>query len=302
MTDSIVVAIATYKRPTELERLIRSILIAADCGPSLSVNIIVVDNDELGSAREVAESFNDSNIEYYVQQIPGIAATRNLAIEKAGEVDFIVFVDDDEFVEPQWLTELIRVQKVTEAELVAGPVKSILPAKSPKFILESGIFDRPERPDGATIMEAGSGNLLCSYRVFQTRSKSEWFSNEFGLTGGSDAELTRRLHREGNRIVWASNAVAWEYVEPQRVSLGWLSKRYRRVGGVDYRLSPGSFGRRIRGITSGAARIISGALQVSIDAVLKRQLNASGFRRLFRGVGYIEAATRGGFVEYKRSK
>ncbi len=128
MSDPIVViTVATFKRPSGLRNLLESLRVAKARTESARVAVVVVDNDPLGSAEAVCQEFDDLLINYLVQERPGISATRNAGIAAARGADFIVFVDDDEVVSPDWLEELLTVQQHTGASLVAGPVLSILP-------------------------------------------------------------------------------------------------------------------------------------------------------------------------------
>lgn len=294
------IAITTFRRPEELLALLGTLEVALRAVDSGSYRVIVVDNDPTASARSVCEAAEVLDLEYFHQPKPGISATRNAAISAAFGSDFIVFVDDDELVTRDWLAELLRVQTATEADMVAGPVLSRLPEDAPDYVKDSGIFDQPSRPDASFLPEAGSGNLLCRYELFSSRAPSEWFQEAFGLTGGEDAELTRRFHREGAQIAWAAHAVAYERVPLSRASVTWLSRRYRRIGAVDYRLDTMKRARRVRGIATGVARMVTAAPPLAWTWLTRRSLNGAAFRRLFRGVGYIEAAVFGGYSEYRR--
>ncbi|MCQ9388077.1 glycosyltransferase [Brevibacterium sp. 50QC2O2] len=300
MGRRIVIAIATFKRPRLLERLLYSVEVAVKNVLKVQVDICVVDNDLDQSAQQLCMNWSGGHIEYIAQPVPGIAATRNAAVEYANGSDFIVFLDDDEWVEPDWLVELLTAQEKTDADMVAGPVESVLDASIPDFIRSSGIFDRAQRENLSLLNEAGSGNLLCKYQVFCGRPREAWFQDAFGLTGGSDAELTRRLVSEGCRIIWAANAIATEEVPQSRGTISWLAKRYRRIGGVDFRLSTPTIFNRGRGVLLGVARVAAGAPVLAGSWVFGRGLNAAAFRRVFRGIGYMEGAVNGGYVEYKR--
>lgn len=300
MKTKVAIAVATFKRPEGLQRLLISLSEAVAATPDCEVQVVIVDNDPAMSAHGVCDSAGLDTLIYRSQPVPGISATRNAAVEIASGCDFIVFVDDDEIVAQNWLAELLRVQRETDADLVAGPVTGILPPGTPEMLASSGIFERDSRPDRSEMSDAGSGNLLCRYDVFASRPKAEWFRDDFGLTGGGDAELTRRLHSQGSRIVWAANAVAWEYVGASRTNLRWLARRYRRLGAVDYRLAGVRRLKPLWGVSTGMVRIASGVLAVMIHWLRRRGLHAAGYKRLFRGVGFVEAATGSGVVEYRR--
>lgn len=300
---TLTVAVATYRRPAELNRLLESVSAAAGRLPaSIGVQCVVVDNDPGGSAADACRDCSKLEILYVLEPRPGISAARNAAVAVSLESEFIVFVDDDEYVSEGWLEELIFIQQRCDADMVAGPVYSVLPSATSRLVVQSDLFVRPARSSGASISEAGTGNLMCRTSLFGSRDPGEWFKHPFGLTGGEDAELTRRFHAEGARIIWAENAIAWEPVAAERATLGWLARRFRRVGAVDFRLASQGRWKRTRGLVSGLARVAIGLPPLIGYLILRGRIHGPSFRRVFRGIGYVEASTFGGREEYRRGQ
>ena len=91
---------ATFTRPELLGALLASIAAAAKPAPTV---VIVVDNDPEGSAADTVRAFAELDITYAVETSPGIAEARNRFLALSGDAEFIVFVDDDEFVAENWL-------------------------------------------------------------------------------------------------------------------------------------------------------------------------------------------------------
>lgn len=267
----------------------------------ISVEVLIIDNDPDSSARDVAKKKWDAEIAYFVEPAPGITAARNRALLLAQESDFIVFVDDDETVSEDWLQQLLLTQTTFGADIVAGPVHPILPNDSPQWLKSSGVISDRCHRDGAILREAACGNTLFRMELFNARPSSQWFLQRFNLTGGEDAELTRRLVREGAVIVWASKAEAFEVVGPERQTLRWISRRYRRIGGVDYVLSGDYRFKRLRiGLGGGILRVLSGSLCIGYKLITKHRIDGDGLKRFFRGLGFMEAAFMGVHEEYGR--
>lgn len=76
MADRYLIAVATYRRPTGLQRLLDSMEAAVS---STSVDILVVDNDAEGSARSVAVN-HSLRPTYVIEPETGVAAARNRAL------------------------------------------------------------------------------------------------------------------------------------------------------------------------------------------------------------------------------
>ena len=158
----------------------------------------------------------------------GIPYARNTAVAAAGPCDFVLFVDDDEVVDPAWLVELVEVQRAHDADVVTGPVIATYPAGAPRWAQPSGVFERPRRPTGTLLELAATGNTLVRTRVFE--ALDHWFDEGLAQRGGSDSELFDRVHRAGYTIVWADGALVFEDVATERLELGWVVRRGYRVG------------------------------------------------------------------------
>jgi GT2 family glycosyltransferase len=226
------VAIPTYRRPEGLTRLLGALesLRFPDDAPELRV--VVVDNDAAESARTVCEDARrwlDFPLVYAVEKRRGIPQARNAALALAlAHADFVAFLDDDEVPEPDWLAELLRVQRSWDADAVAGPVRPLFAHATPRWIERGGFFAPPRRATGTRLDHAYTGNVLV--RCNALARLGSLFEERLALTGGEDVELFRRLSESGGRIVWADTAVAHEYVPASRANLRWLLARSFRVG------------------------------------------------------------------------
>lgn len=296
----VVIAVVTFRRPEMLRRLLASLAAAIERAEVDVAEILVVDNDPLGSAERVARDAQHARITYIKEEVPGIAAARNAAIGWAlGRADFLVFVDDDEEVEPVWLATLVDFQKRTGADMVTGPVLPRFPVGTRRDIVASGVFAPLRFSSGTRLEEAATNNLCLRVELFEQRDPPEWFDVALGLSGGSDAELTRRLVREGASLLWCDEAVAWEEVTIDRARWPWVRARAMRVGYIDCRL---------RNRTRGAA-IVAGALRAGVASftliawpLLDPPRRAASMKRLGRGLGYIRWAFSLSVMEYARRR
>lgn len=295
--SEVTIAVATYRRPRMLSRLLdsieRSTVIARP-------QVVVVDNDPEESARRTVEEWTYEAAKYVSEPRPGISNARNAGIYAAQGSEFVVFVDDDEHVSAGWLEALLDTVHKYDADAVAGPVISLLNENCPPWIQHSGLFNRSRRPTGTQISEAGAGNLLIRRSVLTELSLTEWFRPDLGLSGGEDADLTRRMTAMGYRIIWCDEAEVWEEVPPQRTTFDWLAKRFVRLASVDYRLAPPSRSKRTKAFVGGSGRIVVGLVGLGVALVCRRRVDSVAFKRIFRGVGFIRAAMGRHSYEYAR--
>jgi len=228
----VAICVITYKRPQGLARLLDGLdgLSFDDQRPDIEV--VVVDNDPEGSTREFCEQRRSScrwELRYYVEPRRGIPFARNTAINQASSnADFIAFIDDDEQPEPDWLNELLKVQRQHGADVVAGPVVSRFDGDVAPWIEKGRFFDRRRYPTGQVLDRAYTGNVL-----FRTEIRSTLptlFDERMALTGGSDTHFFLRVARAGYKIVWADDAVVTDWLPATRVHARWILQRAFRMG------------------------------------------------------------------------
>jgi succinoglycan biosynthesis protein ExoM len=224
--------IATYRRPERLAALLDDLVKQQH----LPNEIVVVDNDALGSARPVVERQRDASaplpVYYDIQPVKNISLTRNRTVELASG-DWIAFIDDDERAPAAWLKQLAETVVRYSADGALGPVEPIVPVDAPAWIRRGSFYEWARMKTGTVIPpnKLRFGNVLL--RGALLRGGPAPFDPRYGLTGGEDGDLLCRLVQQGARIVWCDEAVVHEPVEASRLSLRWLVLRALR-GGQDF--------------------------------------------------------------------
>ncbi|MFQ5823662.1 MAG: glycosyltransferase family 2 protein [bacterium] len=225
------ICIATYRRPLLLQKLIGS-LENLNIPEGVAVEIIVVDNDSARTAEPVCREYVKTlkvPFSYFVESRQNISLARNLAIANATG-KWIAFIDDDERVDNSWLYWLIHTQKETNADGVFGPVLPVFQKSAPSWIISSKFFDRPRKKTGYILkQDFRSGNVLVRAALL----KKTPFDPRFGLTGGEDSDLFSRLFRKGAKFVWCDEALVYETIIPERLTLSGLMFKDYKGGFVD---------------------------------------------------------------------
>ena len=224
------ILIATYKRLNQLEKLLRS-LAAQDLKSSLTLRIIVIDNDPLGSAKTVTEQFFLNHALPYLYDIQpekNISLTRNKAIEHS-RAPYLAFIDDDEWADPDWLHRLWETSRQYNADVVFGPVLpcflSVPPAWAPAHL-----FEKRGDKTGAKKRYGSTCNALI--RVSEQLRNELVFRPEYGLTGGEDTDFFFRLFRKGAKLIWCNEAIVHEAIPIERMTFRWWVRRSFRGGQV----------------------------------------------------------------------
>lgn len=291
------IAIATYLRPDELTALLASLDPQA---MELGADVIVVDNDESGSARPIAEA-SPVVTTYVVEPEPGIAQARNRALDEFHEgYDVIVFVDDDETANPDWLGHHLDYLERTGADISLGAVYTEIPPDAPRWVREGGYLQRGVPPTGMHIPSAATNNAVVR-RTAWVRSGSPRFNPAFSATGGSDTEFFQRLTDRGLIIHFVAEAIVHEPTPAHRLTRRWMLRRVARNGVISGRIMASRLGRKAV-LRHGLGRVRAGVRFAVDDVRNGRVIGVTSFRMLLMGFGEVYSVMGGRIYEYRRPK
>lgn len=121
------VIMLTYNRENLVSRAIESIL----CQTCRNFEFIVVDNGSTDRSGQIAEEYaaKDSRIQVIHQERGNIGSGRNTGLD-AAQGDYITFIDDDDWAEPDLLEFLLELVEESSAEVaVCGTSNKIFDEK-----------------------------------------------------------------------------------------------------------------------------------------------------------------------------
>ncbi|MBV8126005.1 MAG: glycosyltransferase family 2 protein [Burkholderiaceae bacterium] len=219
------VCICTCKRPSALGYLLESLL-RLQVPDGASLEFVIIDNDAQAGARPTAERFIPQfawPVRYCVEPRPGVSQARNRCLSEAGG-QWIAFVDDDEWIEPDWLEQLLACARRDDANVVIGPVLAAFTAEAPPWVTASGVFTRRRLPTGTRLgwWDCACGNALLSTDLAR---RVGGFDVGFGASGSEDTEFFSRCEAAGARMVWCDEAIATEGISPVRLTRQWVLAR-----------------------------------------------------------------------------
>ena len=301
---SIAICVLTYKRPDSLARLLAGLNELTFRGEPSNGRIIVVDNDEDGSAEETCRRWEQQlrwPLTYVIERRRGIAGARNTALDRADDAEWICFIDDDEVPEPNWLDELMRVQQEHAADVVTGPVVPGWSGPVPEWIRRGGFFDPPRHATGKQLTRAYTGNVLFRSEIVRSGLR---FDERLGLTGGEDRDLFERVAAAGYKIVWADDAVAVELVPPTRMRARWILQRAFRYGIMTPPIERSLGGRPltdVRLLAVGCYRVLKGTFFLPLTWPFGRHLSVTYLRHICYGAGMLAGWFGLRYHEYRRT-
>lgn len=300
----VAVCTITYRRPDGLRRLLDSLDALTFRVDPPELEIVVVDNDGQGSGGSVCDSFRPRSkwpVLYEIEPRRGIPFARNKAVSLVVDsAELIAFIDDDEEAEPNWLDELLRVQRETEADIVTGPVAAHFAEPVPTWIRRGRLFGSRHHTTGDRLDVAFTHNVLVASEVYRTMPMC--FDEEFAMTGGSDSEFFRRAHRAGHTIVWAESALVREWIPQSRACVSWLVRRSYRAGitlsVIAMKQAPG-WRTRLLSVAKAGVWFVIGVTVLPAGFVSGRAVMVKGLRFMAYGVGTLVSLFGTRFEEYR---
>ena len=223
--DAVTICVASIGRPS-LVQLFRSL---EDMRKPVPVRIVVADDSADGAARRVVEKSGPWQLPIDVCQVGArnIATARNACVDRA-QSQFVAFVDDDEWVDGEWLMHLHNTAIRYGADAVFGSVDAVYPPATPPWLKKVGLFRNRPGNTGTLVSTGATSNALV--RLDTIRRLNLRFDETFGRTGGEDTDFFFRLAHAGGVLVACADAVVYEEVPAERLEIARLRERYTRFG------------------------------------------------------------------------
>lgn len=223
----VTIAIASCGRPA-LSRTLAS-LDAMDVPAGLSIEVLVADDDPSGKAAKIVSSGGPWKLTVRCTKVGArnISHARNACLD-AAKGNLIAFIDDDEWVAPDWLGRMLACRREFGAACVFGPVFPQYPQGTPAWIVRANpLYDDWGRR-GAVVTTGRSGNTVFDH-AFAKRHALR-FDPALGSTGGEDTAFFASFHRAGGKLVTTNDAAVFEEVPAERLTLAYLRTRALRSG------------------------------------------------------------------------
>jgi glycosyltransferase involved in cell wall biosynthesis len=193
-----------------------------------AINVVVVDNDPLKSAKPVFEKVIKNyklELTYYHEAERSISLARNKCIRQANG-NYIAFIDDDEFPCDTWLQQLLQSITKNSADGILGPVEPFFDEETPKWLQKSDLLNRDSLSTGDLIRNSRytrTGNVLFRTEIFNDMDAP--FDPKYGKIGGGDVEFFERMLKQNKKFIWCNEAVVYEHIEAKRRKKSYYIKR-----------------------------------------------------------------------------
>lgn len=215
---SVAVLIPTYRRNDALADAVRSALDQT----RRPDEIVVVDNDPQGGARETVAQLADNatvKIVYVHEAKPGVSNARNTGFART-DARFIAQLDDDETADPTWLEALLSAREALNVPVLFGPVLAQVSSQVIGKVRSAYMQRLYSRlgPSEDCVIEAphGCGNALFDRDALNLPDPV--FDPSANEIGGEDDLLFAKLKANGAQFGWAGQARVFEHVQTPRQS------------------------------------------------------------------------------------
>ena len=233
-----VICITTFRRPDWLRRTLTSV---AEQHCDIRFAVVVVDNDArdpVGAALATDLLAGTALphtvvVEHRQGNCHAINRAFGVALEAYPDARFMLMIDDDEIALPGWLQAMVSLCRDKDADLVGGPVLRRFEVEPGRDVMQHPLFASIDGETRPIDQLHGSGNCLIQRRVFEAMP-SPPFDTAFNFLGGGDMEFFTRCRLAGCRTWWCAEAVAHEFVAPERTTASFLARRSVRTGSINY--------------------------------------------------------------------
>ena len=256
-TLRVTVAICTWNRCDLLQQTLQR-LSEVRVPANVRREVVVVNNNCTDRTAEVATAFRDSlALRLLFEPRPGLSNARNRALAES-DGDYIAWVDDDVLVDHEWLSALAdAAERHPEVSVFGGPIHPWFPIEPDPILLAAfpalarGFCGLDHGPDEMTLRD---DQPIYGANMVYRRAATEGLRFDPALgpnagveLGADDTEFLGRVRRGGGAVVWVPRMRVKHYVDPERMTLEYLTKFAFDRGRTTTRQAPAYHGPTLLG-------------------------------------------------------
>jgi GT2 family glycosyltransferase len=152
----------------------------------------------------------------------GYSKVRNAALTASGNIDGLIFIDDDEIPTKDWLENLLLAHKNYPNDVLIGPVYPDESTAQQNSFRSKSFSQFTGLRDGDIIDQGGTGNMLIPRKALE--SKYCYFDPYFNL-GSEDTDFCFRLRSYGFSVRFIASAVLFESEDLRKIDSDYILER-----------------------------------------------------------------------------
>lgn len=236
------VALCTHNHADRLERTLadlHSIRI-----PREPMEFIIIDNGSRDSTPEVLANNvwpNGFNARIVREEKLGLSNARNRAIREA-RGEYIIFVDDDETADPDWLCAFERLIDTRQPDAFGGRIRVLFEDVRPAWLSDEllGFLGELNRAEEVAPLTSPDTSFFGGNFGFRRHlaERVGGFDADLGRkgsdnTGGEEVDFYRRLLAAGYSVWWTPHAVIHHRIQALKLNRRYFLDLHYRQGRVD---------------------------------------------------------------------
>lgn len=241
-TPFITVALCTHNHA---DRLVRTLAdLPSVRSPSVEWEFLVIDNASSDSTPEILKSHSwpkGWQVRIVREEKLGLSNARNRAINEA-RGEYIIFMDDDETADPEWLTSFEQVIEVHAPDAFGGRIDVLFEDIRPAWLTDEllGFLGQVNRADSispltdpATFFHGGNFGFRKS--VCQAVGGFDSMLGRKGAdnTGGEEVDFYRRLIASGFKVWWTPAAVIYHRIQAAKLDRSYFHDLHYKQGKME---------------------------------------------------------------------
>lgn len=268
--------------------------------PRSAWEFLVIDNGSRDATPEVLATHTwpaGWDVRVVREEKLGLSNARNRAIAEA-RGEYIIFMDDDETADPDWLCAFERLIEAERPDAFGGRIRVLFeenirpPWLSDELLGFLGELNRAEgiAPLSETNTSFYGGNFGFRRSVCQSIGGFDAMLGRKGNdnTGGEETDFYRRLLAANFKVWWTPEAVIHHRIQGEKLNRGYFRDLHFRQGRVEAirRRGAGSrippfylYGQMLRAVLAVWRDYRLGGR----DATVRREMNVTYFLGYFRG-------------------
>ena len=234
------VAICTWNRASSLSQSLERLTCLRQ--PRAPWELIVVNNNSDDSTEDVLQTFKDRlPLRRIFESALGLSHARNAAVKHATG-DYVLWTDDDVFVDPGWLLAYERaVERWRDAAFFGGPVRPRFEGNAPKWVFTAwekliGPFGlRDLGPEPFEFQDGGEIPWGANFAVRLRDQRRFPYDPALGRKGnggllGEETAVIQAILASGSAGWWVPDAAVEHCIPKNRQTLRYLRDYYTRFG------------------------------------------------------------------------
>lgn len=230
----------TFNRGRLLNLALESIAVAA-ANAADAVEVIVVDNASTDdTAAVVHKAMRDfpSPLRYVKETRQGSSQARNCGLEEAAGF-YIVFMDDDQVMDRDYLKNIPLAFEETDAVCVGGPVTYYNARDLPRWLQklsrtigQTAFGDQVKMLDDSAHKGLMGGNIAFIKSELKAAGAFNVRLGRFGEDAGTgeDLELQDRMRSLGKKVAYHPRLIQYHYLRSERLKTSYWRRYYYDYG------------------------------------------------------------------------